>query len=326
MCQGTSPREKASPGMVTDARPRTAATSTNSPTARSGDSHSLRTPWHHPSSLLSGTQRKRERFMPNISQPELPDDILPDFQTRFEALEKKLHERILDTENGLRKCHQLMANARGYSFEEFTAIVDSWLIASTTLLMTEKSPSDTSNPPSAVDILRFEMTYPYNGPLSAFSALQLAVAYWLEATKSFRIGDHTRSLPAIIISAHYLGMACAPPSAAEHFSDTTSKVHEKNTRRHRAEAVRLLEALAQCGGAESVDAMAIKIGWQFEAFNRTVNYHWGSENPEDLLKKWCRDKKRAPEVREAWLAAKAAWKLANKDHPSKRIAPQRNSR
>lgn len=252
-----------------------------------------------------------------MSQSETQENFLPDFQARFEALEKKLHERLLDTEQGLKKCHQLISTARGYSFDEFVAMIDMWLMTSATLLMVDKSPSETSSPASAVDILRFQMTYPYNGPLSAFSALQLAVAYWLEASKSFRIGDYTRSLPAVIISAHYLGMACAPPSAKEHLSDKTTSAHERSTRLHRAEAVRLLNVLAQGNGAESVDAMAEEIRPQFEDFNKTVNHHWGSDNAVDLLKRWCRDKKRAPEVREAWLAVKAKWKEAkSKADPS----------
>jgi len=260
-----------------------------------------------------------------MSKPEAQESFLPNFQARFEALEEKLHERLLDTEHGLKKCHQLIATARGHTFDDFVAIVDMWLMTSATLLMVDKPLSETSNPASAVDILRFKMTYPYNGPLGAFSALQLAVAYWLEASKSFRIGDHARSLPAAIISAHYLGMACAPPSATEHFSDTTANAHERSTRLHRAEAVRLLNALAQSDGAESVDDMAHKIGLQFEYFNKTVNHHWGSGNAVDLLKKWCRDRTRAPEVREAWLAVKAKWREANPKAaaPSKRLSLRR---
>ncbi len=251
-----------------------------------------------------------------MSQPETQENLLLDFQARFEALEKKLHERLLDTEHGLKKCHQLISTARGYTFEKFVAKVDSWLVESATLHLGDKTPPNTSTPASAVDILRFEMTYPYNGPLSALSALQLAVAYWLEASKSFLLGDHTRSLPAVIISAHYLGMACAPPSATEHLSDKAANAHERNTRLHRKEAVRLLNALAQSGGVESVEAMADKLRKPFNDFNSTAKV-WRSSDAEDLLKKWCRDKNRAPEVRDAWQAVKAKWKEAkSKADPS----------
>jgi len=259
-----------------------------------------------------------------MSPPETQENFLPDFQARFEALEKKLHERLLDTEHGLKKCHQLISTARGYTFEKFVARVDSWLMASATLHLVDKTPPNTSTPASGVEILRFKMTYPYNGPLSALSALQLAVAYWLEASKSFRIEDYARSLPAVIIAAHYLGMACAPPSATEHLSDKAANAHERSTRLHRAEAVRLLNALAQGEGAETVDAMAEKIGRQFEEFNRTVIHHWGSDNAVDLLKKWCRDKTRAPEVRKAWLAVKAkGMEAKSKADPSSRSSTRR---
>jgi hypothetical protein len=243
-----------------------------------------------------------------MSQPEASDSFLPDFQTRFEALEKKLHERLLDTEHGLKKCHQLIAHARGHSFDEIVAIVDSWMMTSAIVLMLDKPLSEAQGPSSAADILQIQMSYPYEGPLSAFSAFQLAIAYWLEAAKSFRMEDFTRSLPAVIASAHYLGMACAPPSASEHSRETMTVLHQEDTRLHRPEAVRLIEAVTQRGGAKSVSVMITEIGWQFEVFNNTVDHHWHSTNPQATLEDWCNGKGGAPEVRKAWLAAKAAWK------------------
>jgi len=245
-----------------------------------------------------------------MSQPGAQEKSLLDVQARLEALENELTLRLLDLRHGLEECHQRIAIARGYSFDEFERIVAASLRKSATSLSVDVAPPDTSTMTAAVEILRFRMTFPYDGPLSALSALQLAVAYWLVAAESSHKGDLVGSLPAVIISAHYLGMACAPPSATEHLSDTTANAHEWSTRLHRAEAVRLLNALAEKGGAESVNAAVKKILGPFNKFNKTVNHHWGSLSTENLLKRWCRDKKRAPEVREAWLAAKAKWREA----------------
>jgi hypothetical protein len=240
-------------------------------------------------------------------------DPLLDFRTRFEALEKKLHERLLDTERGLRKCQQLIADASGYSFDEIAAQVDSWMMESVAIaaLALNTTQAKTADSPSAADILRIQMTSPDEGPISTFSAFQLAISYWLEAEKSFHMGDYTRTLPAVIVSCHYLGMAGSPPSASEHQSEVMAKIHEDRTRLHRAEAVRLLNALAERGGAKAVDAMLIEIGWQFEVFNNTLDHYWHSTNPQATLGDWCNGKGNAPEVRKAWLAVKAAWKVAN---------------
>jgi hypothetical protein len=255
-------------------------------------------------------------------------DPLLDFRTRFEALEKKLHERLLDTERGLRKCQRLIADASGYSFDEIAAQVDSWMMESVAIaaLALNTTQPKTADSPSAADILRIQIASPDEGPISTFSAFQLAISYWLEADKSFRMGDYTRTLPAVIVSCHYLGMAGSPPSASEHQSDVMAKIHEDRTRLHRAEAIRLLNSLAERGGAKSISEMLKEIGQSFENFNKSLKKNWRSASPKEMLKDWCEREDRAPEVRKAWLAAKTAWKVANQVAPSKSKAPRKGNR
>lgn len=263
--------------------------------------------------------------MPRSVDPHNP---LLDFQSRFEALEKKLHERLLDTESGLRRCHKLIVDAGGYSFDEITAQVDSWMMESVAIaaLTLNTTQAKTAGSPSPADILRIQIASPDEGNISTFSAFQLAISYWLEAEKSFRMGDYTRTLPAVIVSCQYLGMAGSPPSASEHQSEVMAKIHEDRTRLHRAEAVRLLNALAERGGAKSISEMLKEIGQSFENFNKSLKKNWRSANPKEMLKDWCEREDRAPEVRKAWLAAKTAWKVANQVAPSKSKAPRKGSR
>ena len=266
------------------------------------------------------------------------ENPLLNFRARFEALEKKLHERLLDTEKALQKCQKSIPAAGGYSFDEIAAHVDSWMMLAATSLTLDKPVSKGSSPSSAADILQIQMTYPDEGSLTIFGAFQLAIAYWVEATRSFRMGDYTRSLPALIVACQYLGMAGSPPSASEHLSEAMAKVHKNRTQSHRAEAVRLLNELTRDGGAESVGAMLTAIGPQFTRFNdikreERLNasdddkkHIWCSQSPDSTLEDWCEIDGRAPEVREAWLACKTAWKRANNAAPSKVKVSRRGRR
>ncbi|HUW52425.1 MAG TPA: hypothetical protein VMV99_03265, partial [Rhodanobacter sp.] len=128
-----------------------------------------------------------------MSQPNAQQKSLPDVRARLKALEDELALRLLDLRHGLEECQQLVTTARGYSFEEFECIVAEWLRTSATSLSVDVAPPDTSTLTAAVEILRFRMTFPYDGPLSALSALQLAIAYWLVASESFHSGDLARS-------------------------------------------------------------------------------------------------------------------------------------